>query len=485
MPRILITLALEGDDFDPLGAKEAAVMALEPLGGVRVLQVAEDSGQMDIFQHHSELTNERRKNEMSVKITQFEAENIKRIKAVQIVPAENGLTVIGGRNGQGKTSGLDAIMWALGGDRYRPSQAQRDGSVIPPRLRLELSNGIVVERSGKNGDLKVTDAQGRRAGQQLLNSFVEQLALDMPKFMQSTSREKASTLLRIIGLEDQVNTLERQEKDLYNQRHAIGQIADQKAKHAKELPSYADVPDELVSAYELIQRQQDILARNGENRRKRERAAQLTAERDRIGKELALLEERYKAVCADCETANKDALDLLDEATDELEASIRDIDAVNAKIRVNMDKSKAEDEARNYQEQYTTFTSQIESVRRQKLDLLNGANLPLPGLSVENGELTYQGKPWDCMSSSDQLKVSTAIVRALKPDCGFVLIDKLEQMDLDTLQEFARWMEAEGLQGIATRVSTGDECSILIEDGCVAERDAAPSTPAAWKAGEF
>ena len=87
---------------------------------------------------------------MSVKITQFEAENVKRIKALTLTPALAGLTVIGGRNNQGKTSGLDAIVWALGGDRYRPSQAQREGSVLPPRLRLELSNGIFVERSGKN-----------------------------------------------------------------------------------------------------------------------------------------------------------------------------------------------------------------------------------------------------------------------------------------------------------------------------------------------
>ena len=179
---------------------------------------------------------------MSVKITQFEAENVKRIKALTLTPALAGLTVIGGRNNQGKTSGLDAIVWALGGDRYRPSQAQREGSVLPPRLRLELSNGIIVERSGKNSDLKVTDASGRKAGQQLLNSFVEQLALDMPRFMQSTSKEKATTLLRIIGLEEQVEKLERQEKELYNQRHAIGQIADQKAKYAKELPSYPEAP---------------------------------------------------------------------------------------------------------------------------------------------------------------------------------------------------------------------------------------------------
>ena len=420
---------------------------------------------------------------MSVKITQFEAENVKRIKALTLTPAPTGLTVIGGRNNQGKTSGLDAIVWALGGDRYRPSQAQREGSVLPPRLRLELSNGIIVERSGKNSDLKVTDASGRRAGQQLLNSFVEQLALDMPRFMQSTGREKAATLLRIIGLEEQVAKPERQEKELYNQRHAIGQIADQKAKYAKELPSYPEAPAEPVSAYDLIRRQQDILARNGENQRKRERAAQLAAEMDRVGKELALLEERYKTLCADYETAQKSALDLQDEATDELEASIRDIEAVNAKVRTNQDKARAEAEAKECGDQYTGLTVQLEAVRQQKTDLLQGAKLPLPGLSVEDGELTYKGKPWDCMSGSDQLKVSTAIVRALKPDCGFVLLDKLEQMDLETLREFSAWMEAEGLQGIATRVSTGGECSIIIEDGYseVPQPKAAPT----WEAGKF
>ena len=420
---------------------------------------------------------------MSVKITQFEAENVKRIKALTLTPAPTGLTVIGGRNNQGKTSGLDAIVWALGGDRYRPSQAQREGSVLPPRLRLELSNGIIVERSGKNSDLKVTDTSGHRAGQQLLNSFVEQLALDMPRFMQSTGREKAATLLRIIGLEEQVEKLERQEKELYNQRHAIGQIADQKAKYAKELPSYPEAPAEPVSAYDLIRRQQDILARNGENQRKRERAAQLAAEMDRVGKELALLEERYKTLCADYETAQKSALDLQDEATDELEASIRDIEAVNAKVRTNQDKARAEAEAKECGDQYTGLTAQLEAVRQQKTDLLQGAKLPLPGLSVEDGELTYKGKPWDCMSGSDQLKVSTAIVRALKPDCGFVLLDKLEQMDLETLREFSAWMEAEGLQGIATRVSTGGECSIIIEDGYseVPQPKAAPT----WEAGKF
>lgn len=421
---------------------------------------------------------------MAVKITQFEAENVKRIKAVQVTPAESGLTVIGGRNNQGKTSALDAIAWALGGDRYRPSNAPRDGSVIPPHLKVELSNGLVVERTGKNSDLKVTDSSGRRAGQQLLNTFVEQLALDLPKFMESTSKEKAATLLRIIGVEDQVEALDRQEKDLYNQRHAIGQIADQKAKYAKELPCYPDAPAEPVSAMELIQRQQDILARNGENQRKRERARQLEAERQDLSQKLDELTARYERICEDCETAQKSALDLLDESTDELEDSLREIEAVNAKVRTNQDKSRAEADAKAYQDQYDALSAQIDDVRKSRETLLQGAKLPLEGLSVRDGELTYQGKVWDCMSGSDQLKVSAAIVRALKPQCGFILLDKLEQMDVETLKKFGAWMEVEGLQGIATRVSTGGECSIIIEDGYVKEADA-PAPAAAWKAGEF
>ncbi len=88
------------------------------------------------------------------------------------------------------------------------------------------------------------------------------------------------------------------------------------------------------------------------------------------------------------------------------------------------------------------------------------------------------------MSGSEQLKVATAIVRKLNPECGFVLMDKLEQMDAKTLAEFGAWLEQEGLQVIATRVSTGGECSIIINDGYVESNAPAPEKKA-WKAGEF
>lgn len=431
----------------------------------------------------------------SIKITSLEAENVKRIRAVKVAPTAAGLTIIGGDNNQGKTSVLDALAWALGGDRFRPSQAAREGSASPPHLKVTLSNGITVERKGKNSALTVTDPSGNKAGQQLLNAFIEQLALDLPRFMQMSDREKADTLLQIIGVGEQLTALEHKEQELYNQRHAIGQIADQKAKYAKEQTYWPDAPKDLISASDLIAQQQNILARNGENQRKRamveiitRQVETLQAKASDLAAQLSAAQEELAAKSADLETARKSAEQLHDESTEELERSIRDIETINAKVRDNLNREKAEEDARGYREQYDALTADLEQTRKAKHDLLDGAHLPLPGLSVEDGALTYQGQRWDNMSGSDQLRVATAIVRCLKPQCGFVLLDKLEQMDLTTLREFGAWLESEGLQAIATRVSTGGECSIIIEDGYVqgAERPV-PAEPArnTWKAGAF
>lgn len=436
---------------------------------------------------------------MSVKINALELENVKRIKAVKIDPTQNGLTIIGGDNNQGKTSVLDSIAWALGGDKNKPSNAAREGSTIPPVLKVTLSNGIIVERKGKNSSLKVTDPSGKKAGQNLLNSFIEQLALDLPKFMNKTNKEKAEVLLNIIGVGDQLAVYQKQENELYQERLTVGRIADQKAKFAKEQPFFEDAPKDLVSPQDLINQQQAILAQNGENQRKREKVTQyeyqvktLTDEVARYEQMLNQKKEELNKATYDLSVAKTDALDLLDQSTDELEKNLAEIEETNRKVRANLDKEKAEEEAKGYKSQYDNLTNQIEDVRKQKYDLLNNADLPLPELSIEDNELTYKGKKWDSMSGSDQLRVSTAIVRKLNPDCGFVLLDKLEQMDLRTLTEFNTWLEQEGLQAIATRVSTGDECSVIIEDGYVKEnvtsqpvQPVSENTTPTWKAGEF
>lgn len=425
-----------------------------------------------------------------VKINQLEIENVKRIKAVKLEPTENGLTVIGGRNGQGKTSVLDSIAWALGGDKYRPTSAARDGAAGTPALKVVLSNGLIVERKGKNGSLKVTDPNGKKGGQQLLNEFVSALALDLPKFMNAGSKEKAETLLQIIGVGDELYHLDAKEKELYHRRHAVGQIADQKKKYAEEQPWYADAPKEMISVSALLEQQQEILARNGENQRLRRERDRLIEEERRLCREaeeaearLRELKEKQADIGKRREIAEKTAETLQDESTEALEQNLRNIEAINVKVRANLSKTMAEDEAKKYKANYDALSIDIDRIREERRSLLNAADLPLPELSVEEGELLYRGKKWDCMSGSEQLKVAAAIVRKLNPQCGFVLIDKLEQMDTETMKEFGVWLEEEGLQAIATRVSLGGECSVLIEDGYAAAKE----TPKAqtWTEGVF
>lgn len=438
-----------------------------------------------------------------MKISNLQIENVKRVKAVRIEPTDKGLTILGGRNNQGKSSVLDSIAWALGGNRKKPSQAEREGSMNKPYLKVTMNNGLVVERKGKNSDLKVTDPDGNSAGQTLLDSFVEELAIDLPQFMEATNKEKADTLLKIIGVGDQLYELEREEKELYDERRSVYRIKEQKRKYAEELPYHEDAPDEPLKISALINEQQEILARNGENQKKRQEAQRLAdrvdaqkekmasvkAEIARLEEQLAEMEDIHQETVQDLETAQKTAEQLQDESTAELEQSIAENEQINEKVRTNLKKEAAEEEARSYETQYEKMSGQIQAIRDKKQALLDEADLPLPELSVKEGALTYKGQEWDNMSGSEQLKVSTAIVRQLKPDCGFVLIDKLEQMDLETMKEFGQWLESEDLQAIATRVSTGEECQIIIEDGEVVgeeliETPISEEIEEGWK-GEF
>ena len=428
-----------------------------------------------------------------VKISSLELENVKRIRAVQIVPTADGLTVIGGRNGQGKTSVLDAIAWALGGKRHQPDNPNRDGGATPAKLHVELSNGIVVERRGKNGTLYVTDTTGMKGTQKLLNEFLSELALDLPKFIAGSDKDRTTALLQTLGIDDQLASLDGQIRSAYQQREYVGRDAKRLRNHADALPHHDDAPDEPVSVAELVRQQQEILARNGENQRKRDNVSRLeweyqsaNQEWNQIDAQIGELEariedlrlkqsqtlDRRNDIAADLFTAQKTAEQLEDESTEEIERSIANIERINAQVEDNQRKARAVDAATEREAEYADMTSTIESLREQRVALLDGAPLPLEGLSVdEDGRMVFRGQTWSDMSSSEQLRVATAIVRATKPECGFVLLDKLEQMDAQTLAEFGEWARSEGLQVIGTRVSTGDECTIIIEDGKVEGQD--------------
>ena len=436
---------------------------------------------------------------MSVKIASLELENVKRIHAVELEPAQDGLTVIGGKNAQGKTSVLDAIAWALGGDKMKPADPNRKGGATPARLRVELSNGIVVERKGKNGSLHVTDTTGKKAGQQLLNDFISQLALNIPRFMNGSDADKATALLQTLGIDAELAKIDGSIRATFQDRQLVGRDAKAKRAHAEKLPHHDDAPVAPVSAAKLIQEQQAILARNGE-KLKAKQDAEDTAKKAEFARtavsatnmRVADLEQQLKEARAELARRTKEAeeaeekakvlaqttAELVLESTEEIEASIANIETINNKVRDNQAKAEADAEALRVEQEYDGLTQKLEDLRAKRRGLLDGAPLPLPELSIDDeGALTYKDHTWGDMSGAEQLVVATAIVRATKPECGFVLVDKLEQFDTDELAKFGEWAKGEGLQIIGTRVATDDSCTVVIVDGRIEGQDLAEPAP--------
>ncbi len=425
----------------------------------------------------------------SVKITALELENVKRVRAVALRLEENGLTVIGGRSDQGKTSILDGIKWILGGDRFKPSNPNHDGELA--RGRVELSNGMVVEVGGKNPTIKVSDPSGKRAGITLVQGFIGTFALDLPGFLKASDTEKAQKLLDLFpGLGKKLEDLKQEERRLYEERLVIGRQVELKDKHSKDLPYNEDAPEALMTGGEMADKLRDAMSVNAKNRAIRdniglERARldgfqRLVVQRtERVAElERMLAEARQQLTNAITDTssakaaisdAEKTASTLVDEDVESVKRQMVQIDTINAKVRQNMEKKRAEDEASDLRVQYGNLSDRIEEIRKQRIDMLSGVKMPMDGLTIEDGLLIFNGQKWDGMSSSDQLIVGASICASIKPSCGFVLLDGLERLDKGKLGDFAGWLVDHKLQGIGTRVSDGDECTVVIEDGEIAE----------------
>ncbi len=399
---------------------------------------------------------------MGIVITSLEAEQFKRLKAVRLEPGSKGLTVIGGKNGAGKTSVLDAIAFALGGAKFKPSEAKnRDSGEEEAHIRVELSNGLVVERSGAKGTLKVTDSTGMKGTQGVLDEVIEALALDLPKFMEGTGKQKAETLLQIIGAGDKLALLDGRESKIYDTRRDVGKVADTLEKALKGMEHSEDIHMQPVSTLEIIaemktaeglRTQRDTLLAQ-----KKEYLEQIDHHKEQLSEYQASIEQVIDPSLAKIKVPE----------TSELADKLSEAEEANRQVQANAYYIEKESEAKGQRDLHARLGKDLDTVRASRQKLLAEADMPLPELSVVDGELEYKGAKWDCMSSAEQLKVATAIVRKLQPECGFVLIDKLERMDLDTLAEFGKWAKGEGLQILATRVSTGDECSVVIEDGQV------------------
>lgn len=465
-------------------------------------------------------------------------QNVKGVNSFDFEFPQDGCVVIGGRNNQGKTSILNGIAYAAGGEKMRPTNYKKMNSDGEPYMRCEFDNGIVAERVGESADLRVIDETGAKKGQRLLDSFCETFALNLPKFLNGTEKDRNAALLQTIGIGDELEKLDEEEAIEYEERTVIGRIADQKEKAVKELPYYPDMPEEEIKPSELMARLNEIHVKNAkaeaarreieENKRQLE---SLVSNGEQIAKQLEgidadahkkiknvsdnvetqkkLIEEQIIALRAQMEQMERDATTLISdihksaeeqknvlaaniatndkaiaqmvekieaaesvsyevESTAEVEKALREVEETNEKVRANKVRAEKQKDADESKKKYDEKTARIEEIRRKRDTLLEGADLPYPGLSYQNKHIYLNGIAWDCISESKKYIVACAIVMRINPNCKFVLMDKLEQLDSDTLAEFDKWVRDHGLQVIATRVtSNADECTIIIKDGYI------------------
>ncbi len=425
-------------------------------------------------------------NDNKVKIASLEVSNVKRVKAVYISPTQNGLTTIGGNNTQGKSSVIDAIMHNLLGDRYKPTTPIRTGAQ-KAETTVKLSNGLIVNRrytKAGGSYLSVTTADGLNAGQQLLNELLAELALNLGQFLSDTPKKKAETLLKALGIDTQ--PLDERISDLMALRLDKGRERDKAEGYYKSLPfhgdvgeakSSAEIVERITKAHETNQKKTDLQQAAQANHREleveREGVAALEADlqrvKERLGKSrerVAYLEGKEKGLVAEWRAA--ESVDI-----EPLKAELAGVEAYNVKARENAAKKQAKTQWDALAGEYTSMTHEIEGVRDERKSLLDANPLPLDGLEIVDGELIYKGQAWDGMSGAERLIVATAVCSTIKPTCGFVMLDGLEQMDLPTLEAYNQYLIDRGLQAIGTRVSTGSECTLIITDGTVADDEIA------------
>ena len=450
------------------------------------------------------------------KITGFSIQDFKRVRLVEIQPSENGLTILGGRNAQGKSSCLDAIAYALGGEMFRPTDVNNHEGEKNASIRVEI-DGLIVERAGKNAALKITDSRGMRGNQTLLNDIVGKFALDLGSFMRAGDTEKAKMLLKMFPeLEKQLADMKERSEEIRTDRSFLNRDIKRLQFQFDDMPFFEGLPEEEICVTELMERLAEAHANERDLLNKESRMNEVGKKLEDNGIRLQVAEKdleyceklltdfensiemrrnELKQKCADAQNAidklNADRVDIREEYSSMLsevdncrkavegvaagiQSEISGIEEKNSRIRNNSEKKKLIDSISDLLKTAAEKTEILESIDRDRCRILQEAELPWPELSInDEGELLYRNQKWDCMSGAERLKVATAICMKSKPGCGFVLIDGLEAMDPQTLAEFGEFLTANNMQGIGTIVGE-NAATVIIEDGKIKESGEEP-----------
>lgn len=392
-----------------------------------------------------------------MKIIKLTAENVKRLKAVEINP-DGTVQVITGRNAQGKTSVLDAIWLALGGGAAsrETSRPIRDGEEAAS-VTLDLGD-ITVTRTwkGDKTNLTVTSADGAKysSPQSVLDALVGRLSFDPLEFTRLSARDQVAALLDLVELDVDPVALDAERQALYDQRLAVGQ----QGKALGEVPALIpDVPEVEQSASDLIVKIQDARDSNSVVLGSREKVDTLT-------ERIADLEDQIIEARASLEKASEAAgRDLIDITS--LNDSLAKIEETNRAVRFNADVKVKADRRDALKADYNGLTAKIDDLDKSKAAALAKAKFPVDGLGFDDSGVIFNGVPFSQASSAEQIRVSLAMAMSLNPQLRVIRILDGSLLDADNLALISEMAADRDYQVWIERVADGSGVGIVIEDG--------------------
>jgi len=404
------------------------------------------------------------------KLIRLEAENFKRLRAVEIRPSEQGVTVVAGRNAQGKSSVLDAIQSALAGKRSAPERPVRDGE-DKAVIVCELDGGLVVRRSFTakgGGSLTVTAADGAdmRSPQQVLDAMFATMAFDPLAFTRMSSKEQAEEVRRVTGLD--LSDLDDRHATAYAARRDANREVKRLQGAVDSVPHHHDAEsvdmDALYAERSAARDSMDLRDRT------QRRLDGLRAEHDEVREKIRVLTERAEALVQEARDA-KQALADMPPAPDlaDVEKRIATADAQARKVRENEKRAALVSKLNEAQAQAKRHDDEIQSVAAERASRIASVDLPVPGLEFDGDGVTLHGMPYSQASSAEQLRASMALGLASNPDLRLVLIRDGSLLDADSLRLVAEMAADRDAQVLVERVGTEDPAAIVIEDGSVAE----------------
>jgi predicted ATP-dependent endonuclease of OLD family len=409
------------------------------------------------------------------KIISLQVENVKRVSAVEITPT-GSTVVIGGRNGAGKTSVLDAIEMALGGGSLPDVPVHVGAS--KGQIICKLDDIIVTKTITPEGKttLTVTTPDGKQrygSPQTLLDGLVGKLTFDPLAFSRQKPREQLETLRNLVGLD--LSALDRQRKALYDERALAGRDVQGRQSQIDAMPEYPEAPAQEIDVADLAAQLEAVNAHNskqdnlGIHKKTAEqslaacekRQQEITQEIARLQSKLAMEREAAKTFTLMIAQA---AVPVYQDA-EPLRQRIKEAEATNRQVRANASRAAMVAQFATAKEQYAEYDAKIDAIDVEKQRLVREANFPIAGLGLGDEGVTFRGLPFSQCSSAEQLRISVAMGLAMNPKLKVLLIRDGSLLDSDNLQTISEMAETSGGQVWIERVGEGQECQVIIENG--------------------